>query len=159
MNFKENVMFYLGNINNIKESEENEELESSCETEVCPECGKKKCKCKKSIETGGDGDDGAIKSSVKDDMVKKAMAIKKFRERNGKRYEFAPDHEDDEIAKEMEKVAVEKSKAKEKKTMKESISEVNRTVNGIHMDYGTITESANTKVGNEIKDFYKKLFK
>ena len=157
MNFKENVMFYLGNINNIKESNEDEELESSCETEVCPECGKKKCKCKKSIETGGDGDDGAIKASVKDDMIKKAKAIKKFRERNGKRYEFAPDYEDDEIAKEMEKVAVEKAKAK--KTMKESISEVNRAVNGIHMDYGTITESANTKVGNEIKDFYKKLFK
>ena len=170
MNFKNDVLFYLSNINNIREEEDEETSdeggEASCKT-VCPECGKKKCTCKKSVRTktvsDEDSDDyhGKENASVKGELPadfgntkEEKEMIELMKRKNQPAEDFGATKEE----KEMLKLAKKRKEKSCVKTMKESIMSVNNTVNGITENIVS-EEIANTKITNDIKNYYKKLFK
>ena len=209
MNFKNDVLFYLSNINNIREEEDEETSdeggeascktvcpecgkkkctckksvrtktvsdedsddyhgsEASCSTEECPECGKKKCTCKKSVRTktvsDEDSDDyhGKENASVKGEppadfgnTKEEREMLKLMKRKNQPAEDFGATKEE----REMLKLAKKRKEKSCVKTMKESIMSVNNTVNGITENIVS-EEIANTKITNDIKNYYKKLFK
>ena len=135
MNFKEEVLFYLGKNKsyhgfNFYEEDESGEIEdvegseASCKTKkckedcaskktekACPECGKTedKCKCKKSVQTGTKGGD----DDEDGDHVSAAVKTEKKEDKSPKDFGQTPE--------ELEMIKLIRGKTAKKGTIKESI--------------------------------------